>query len=71
MAYFTSQADHLARRRRASLLGLVLSWVALRRQRIQLAELQPHILDDIGVTEAEARSEASRAFWDAPHHWYQ
>lgn len=44
-------------------------WRALARQRAELAHLDAARLADIGVTEAEARAEAERPFWDAPRHW--
>lgn len=56
----------LARRaRRATLLDLI----ALRRQRRQLAGLDPHLLRDIGLTRGQAEDEALRALWDVPRHW--
>lgn len=59
--------------RRASrnfgLLRLVLSLVALRRQRRQLARMEAHMLDDIGINRDEAMAEAARPIWDAPPHW--
>ena len=36
------------------------------RQRRQLGELSDYLLEDIGVTPAEARRESRRAFWDLP-----
>ncbi|MGO4851245.1 DUF1127 domain-containing protein [Phaeovulum sp. W22_SRMD_FR3] len=52
------------------------SWVlrifgqaGLARQRRQLAELEPHLLRDIGLTADEAQTEAARPRWDAPAHW--
>lgn len=44
-------------------------WQSLHRQRIALSQLDPHMLEDIGVTEAQARREAARRPWDAPDHW--
>lgn len=38
-------------------------WIARRRTRLHLSELDTHMLDDIGVTEAQARKEAARPFW--------
>ncbi len=57
-------------RHRASLLDWLLARVALLHQRRQLAQLEPHMLEDIGVTEGEAQTEAKRPFWDAPQHWH-
>ena len=39
------------------------------RQRHRLAELEPHMLKDIGLTEGEAHREATRPIWDVPTHW--
>lgn len=44
-------------------------WIALHRQRRQLAELDDHQLADIGVSRAEAEAEAARPAWDVPDHW--
>jgi len=38
-------------------------------QRRALASLEPQLLDDIGVSRAQATREARRPFWDAPQHW--
>ncbi len=37
--------------------------IARRRQRHDLAELDEHLLKDIGVTPAEAAREAAKPFW--------
>ena len=58
-------------RRRPSLLARLADLLALRRQRARLRDLPPHILRDIGLTEAEARAEADRPLWDAPPHWHR
>lgn len=42
---------------------------ALTRSRRALAELDAQRLSDIGLTEAEAQSEARRKPWDAPANW--
>lgn len=56
-------------RPRPSLLARALGFFALRRSRRRLAELDPHMLRDIGLTAGEARNEADLPFWDAPSHW--
>lgn len=43
--------------------------VALHRQRRALARLDDHLLDDIGLTRADAEAEARRAPWEASAHW--
>ena len=47
---------------------LFLGRLALRRQRRRLAELDDHMLRDIGLSREEALREASRG-WGAPDHW--
>lgn len=44
---------------------------ALRRTRARLAQLEDHLLKDIGLTREEAAREAARSSWDAPRHWLQ
>jgi len=38
-------------------------WDQRRRSRIDLKSLDDHLLEDIGVTQFEARKEAARPFW--------
>jgi uncharacterized protein YjiS (DUF1127 family) len=40
-----------------------------RRQRDRLIDMDPYLLDDIGLTPRMAEEEASRPFWDVPEHW--
>ena len=44
---------------------LVARWVQRRGQRRALAELArlPHLLDDVGLTRAQALREAAKPFW--------
>lgn len=58
-----------ARPARRSHLSRLRAYAATRRQRSALADLDAHALRDIGLTEAEARREARRPFWDVPDHW--
>lgn len=44
---------------------------ALVRQRRELAELDEHLLRDIGVSRDDADKESSRPVWDVPSHWRQ
>ncbi len=44
-------------------------FMAIARQRSQLARLDTARLADVGLNAAQARSEAQRPFWDAPRHW--
>lgn len=55
--------------RSISLIGATFSLLALSRSRQALADLDARALADIGVTEAEARREATRPVWDVPTNW--
>ncbi len=41
----------------------------LHRSRRSLTRLDDRLLQDIGLTRAEAEAEAARPLWDAPAHW--
>lgn len=56
----------LSKSRRPGLLARLLCWQAVARERRRLAELDPHLLDDIGLEAGAARQEAARPFWDSP-----
>ncbi|KIN61732.1 hypothetical protein Z945_2725 [Sulfitobacter noctilucae] len=56
---------------RPSLSVLLLSMHANWRSRRQLAQLDAHLRDDIGVTDSQAEQEAGRPVWDVPAHWLQ
>lgn len=43
--------------------------IGLARQRHTLAALDDHMLKDIGITRAQAQTEADRPVWDAPSNW--
>ena len=43
--------------------------LTLRRSRAALARLSASQLEDIGLSAAQARLEATRAVWDVPVHW--
>jgi len=61
--------SHPCRPVRRTRLSAFYDLLALRRQRQELRHLDDRALDDMGITRAEARTEANRPFWDAPHHW--
>ena len=42
---------------------------ATTQRRSRLAELEPHMLADIGLTHDQALREAVRPVWDAPAGW--
>lgn len=69
-AHSSSRSLPLIRHARPSLLSWVLSALAVRRQRRQLARLDDATLTDIGLTRQQALEEARRPFWDAPDHWH-
>lgn len=58
-----------ARPAATGLWAAIARMIALHRQRRQLAELDAHLLDDIGVSREDALTEAARPVWDAPAHW--
>jgi uncharacterized protein YjiS (DUF1127 family) len=41
------------------------TWQSRADERQHLRELEPRLLDDMGITEAEARAEAAKPFWRA------
>jgi uncharacterized protein YjiS (DUF1127 family) len=45
------------------LIEIVAVWIVRRRQRQALAELDEHLLDDVGLSREQARREAARPFW--------
>ena len=53
----------------ASLLATVQLGLIARRQRRRLALLDDFALADIGLTPAEAHTEATRPLWDVPGNW--
>ncbi len=61
-----------ARASRTSGLPIV-KWLAaipaLHAQRRALRELDAARLDDLGLTRAEAMTEAQKPLWDVPSHW--
>ena len=58
------QARRLTRPR-----DLLRRWASLRRERRALAALDDRLLDDVGITRAQADREAGRPPWNAPPHW--
>ena len=46
------------------IIGILLDWSELARQRHQLASLDEHVLRDIGIDREVARRESARHFWD-------
>jgi len=56
-------------RRFGGIWSVLRQMMALYRQRSDLGRLDAHLLEDIGVSETAARTEARRAPWDVPGHW--
>ncbi len=52
--------------RRTTTLGRLFG---IWRQRQALRRLDADALQDIGISRADAETEARRPFWDAPHTW--
>lgn len=68
MAYSLARPFHAVARR----LGLIRQVAHLQevaRGRHRLAELDDHMLSDIGLLREQAQDEAKRPFWDAPPHF--
>lgn len=55
--------------RRARPFRMFAGLFGLWRQRRSLAQLDAHLLEDLGLTRAEAEREARRALWDVPRSW--
>jgi uncharacterized protein YjiS (DUF1127 family) len=47
----------------------LLQRLALGRSRRRLAQLEDHLLRDVGLTPSEAQREAEKPIWNAPDHW--
>lgn len=52
-----------------SLVRSLRDLLALHRQRQALNDLDPHLLEDIGISRDAAEAEARRAPWDVPSTW--
>ena len=63
---FSTYAQYSGRKSLVSRLFLFLS---IWHERKILDGLDVHLLNDIGVSKNQARSEASRPIWDAPERW--
>ena len=57
---------------RAEPKGIVSALFTLQarwRQRKHLSEMDAHIREDLGLSEADIQAELRRPFWDAPRNW--
>lgn len=43
--------------------------LGLWRQRRHLAQLDPHLRRDLGLTDDDIRAESTRPIWDVPDSW--
>ena len=55
--------------RKTGFVARFTTMLEIRRQRMHLAKLDAHIFRDIGLSDEQARSEASPPLWDAPANW--
>ena len=46
------------------------AFFALNKQRRDLAALDQHVLNDIGVNHHQAQAESQKMPWDVPYHWH-
>lgn len=63
-----ARRTHPVRRARPWLRGLR-AMLRAQRARRDLARLDPHLLDDVGLTAEEALRESRRPVWDVPRTW--
>lgn len=47
----------------------LMALAAVHHSRKRLAQLDPHMLADIGLTHSAAKTEAGRLIWDAANTW--
>lgn len=53
----------------ATVFAQVLTALRLRHSRLDLAQLDAHLLQDIGVAAPQALRESQRHMWDVPNNW--
>ena len=56
---------------RPSIPQWLIAAFSVRKQRKSLSNLDPHLLNDIGLTRETAEREVKRKLWDVPQHWLQ
>lgn len=54
---------------RPSAFRLIVLAIAAHKQRRALTKLDADALNDLGLSHADVKSEASRPFWDVPAAW--
>ena len=68
-SFSSAHALRMDRTHQRPTLKLLDVLTSLYRQRVSLGKLEPHMLDDIGITCDMARREAERPVWDVPQSW--
>ncbi|WP_410347777.1 DUF1127 domain-containing protein [Yoonia sp.] len=66
--HHTDAHSHCQPRRPSFLAGLG-QVIAVAHQRRRLLALDDHLLNDIGVTRAQAHEESRQSAWNAPGYW--
>ncbi len=68
-SFVTRLAHHLPSHRRPSVLAYVIAIFETARSRRVLKRLESRMLEDIGVSQQDAKMESTRSIWDVPSHW--
>ena len=71
MSILATQQSHVpcSTRSQQSVWQALINIRALARQRHALKALEPHLLCDIGITQAQVQQEIATPIWKAPGHW--
>lgn len=66
--HFTGAMDAIPATQRPTvgLLGRLVSWLKVSRERERLGHMSERLLRDIGIDRGIANTEAGRPFWDMP-----
>ncbi len=70
MSYISTQ-NCSAPTKRPSVITKLKMWHALGQQRRALRKLSPAQRRDIGISHAQAQTEADKPVWDVPNSWTQ
>ncbi len=62
LSFFIVVYDYLLVKLKKCLL-VYKQWHENKRTRVYLAEMSPHLLKDIGITESERQAELAKKFW--------
>lgn len=66
-APIAAQISHAAPRQ--NWLKRLSMMLAVRQSRLDLAQLSPELLRDVGLTHDDVQAEIARPVWDVPQHW--